>query len=67
MTPAGWGDRVAVSLDHSHHFVVPRGGHVVLFENRCAMRIMNEFLSDPTVTPNSRCLEEATPGARRRK
>lgn len=64
VTPTAWGERVAASLDHSHHFVVPRGGHAVLFDSPCAMKIMRAFLSDPIATPGSYCLEDMVPGAR---
>ena len=65
VTPANWGDRVAATLDRSYHFIVPRGGHVVLFTDPCAMRIMNAFLSDPMVEPDAGCLSAAAPfGAR---
>ena len=66
ITPAEWGQRVADGLDNSVHFVMPRGGHVVIFEDRCAMRIMAEFLADPTTAPRAACLEDRVVGVRDR-
>lgn len=64
ITPSIWGDRVAATLDHSYHFVVRRGGHSVLYEDACAMRIFRSFLIDPSTEPDSVCLHDRMPGIR---
>lgn len=64
ITPASWGDRVAATLDHSYHFTVRRGGHGALLNDDCAMRIMRAFLADPTLEPDSLCLQDRMPGIR---
>lgn len=58
LTPASWGDRVASGLENGHHFVVPRGGHVSVFQNFCAMEMVTAFLADPNAKPDSQCLQD---------
>lgn len=63
VTPAAWGERVAASLDHSYHFILPEAGHGTVFTDLCAMWILRGFLSDPLVEPDSGCLQDETPSA----
>ena len=58
VTPSHWGARVAADFVNSSHFIVPRGGHVALFDDRCAMRILRAFLAEPTVEFEWTCMQE---------
>ncbi len=64
ITPSSWGDRVAANLDHGRHYVIRRGGHGVLFDDGCALRIFGAFLADPNTEPDSACIDETLPGIR---
>lgn len=64
ITPSSWGDRVAANLDNSRHYVIRRGGHGVLIDDWCALRIFGAFLVDPNTEPDSACIDEKLPGIR---
>ena len=64
VTPSHWGDRVAADLVNSTHFIVPRGGHVALFDDLCAMRILRAFLTEPAAELDGSCMQERPYGIR---
>lgn len=58
-TPVTTGEMVAADLPESHFYVIPGMGHGATVGNACADQITMEFLSDPTKSPDSTCIDQA--------
>jgi len=49
-------EKAAETLSLSHLFVFPANAHVQIRNNKCASKIIDEFLSNPRKRPNPKCL-----------
>jgi pimeloyl-ACP methyl ester carboxylesterase len=56
-TPA-WGRLAAETLPNSFAYEFPNVAHGVMRSNRCALQIGLQFLDDPTVEPDTSCLDQ---------
>ena len=59
ITPPYFADAAAVGLTHATKILDPTASHGVAFQSTCVDDIIQEFLNDPTSTPDSSCLDEA--------
>jgi pimeloyl-ACP methyl ester carboxylesterase len=57
ITPPEWGRLATETLSNSFFYEFPGMGHEIMTSNRCALQIGLHFLADPTVEPDSSCLE----------
>jgi len=67
-TPPAYGQLAAQTLPHSYFFQFRGFGHVILQQQEssasapsCAMRVMTQFLDDPTHTPDGSCVAAIPP------
>jgi pimeloyl-ACP methyl ester carboxylesterase len=60
ITPPAWGRLAGETLSHSYFYEFPNVGHGIMRADRCGLEIGLEFIADPTVEPDSTCLEELT-------
>lgn len=56
VTPPAWGKRAAEHLSRSFFFEFPHSGHSVSDSGDCAIRIMQAFINDPAIQPDSSCI-----------
>jgi pimeloyl-ACP methyl ester carboxylesterase len=56
ITPAYFAETAAKTLSHSYAYTFPNTSHGAFLFNSCANRIAQEFLSNPTVAPDARCI-----------
>lgn len=56
VTPSHFADAAAESLTQSYVYTFPYVGHGAAFTGPCANDILEAFLDDPTVEPDSTCL-----------
>lgn len=61
ITPPAWAEAAAQSLSASWHLVFPAAGHGALGSSDCADQIALDFFNQPTVAPNSSCIEALRP------
>lgn len=57
VTPHYWADAAAERLTYGYSYTFPESTHGVL-PDRCAVRIVRQFLSDPYTAPDSACIGE---------
>ncbi|MGD8793488.1 MAG: alpha/beta hydrolase, partial [Anaerolineae bacterium] len=57
ITPSAWGQLAAETLSNSFFYEFPGLGHGVMDSNRCALQIGLQFLDDPTLEPDTSCLD----------
>ena len=58
ITPPEWGQRAAQSLTNSHFFEFPNAAHGVFASGDCPVDMVNRFLGEPSVEPDSSCIAE---------
>ena len=58
ITPPRYADMAGETLRTSYNFVLPHVGHGVLRSDRCAVDIAVDFISEPLVEPDSKCIAE---------
>jgi pimeloyl-ACP methyl ester carboxylesterase len=58
VTSPAWGRLAAETLPNSFVYEFPNVAHGAMGSNRCALEIGLQFLADPTVEPDTSCLEE---------
>lgn len=56
ITPAYFAEAAAKTLSHSYAYTFPNTSHGAFLFNACANRIAQEFLLNPTVAPDARCI-----------
>jgi pimeloyl-ACP methyl ester carboxylesterase len=56
ITPAYFAETAAKTLSHSYAYTFPNTSHGAFLFNACAHRIAQEFLLNPTVAPDARCI-----------
>ncbi|MCL4300336.1 MAG: alpha/beta fold hydrolase [Anaerolineae bacterium] len=56
ITPAYFAEAAAKTLTHSYVYTFPNTSHGAFLFNACANRIAQEFLLNPTVAPDARCI-----------
>lgn len=56
ITPPRWGEQVAQDLSQGYYFAFPGVGHGASLADICPAQITFDFLSDPTVRPDSSCI-----------
>ena len=59
ITPPDNAERVAQRLTNSFVYTAPFTGHGTIFDDTCALAVMEEFIQDPRVTPDPACLSLA--------
>jgi pimeloyl-ACP methyl ester carboxylesterase len=62
-TPPMYAKQITGQLSHSYYFEFAHEGHTPTASDSsgCAMKIVDQFLSDPTVEPDRGCLNESKP------
>ncbi|HKQ60599.1 MAG TPA: alpha/beta hydrolase [Candidatus Polarisedimenticolaceae bacterium] len=60
-TPPAWGRQAARTLTHGYFYEVPGVGHGPGFVSGCAIRVVTNFLANPTAAPYHQCLESPPP------
>ncbi|MDM8527944.1 alpha/beta fold hydrolase [Anaerolineales bacterium HSG24] len=58
VTPTSWGELALETLENGYLYEFRGFGHAVSSEPGCAADMMTEFFSNPTVAPNSDCLQD---------
>ncbi len=58
VTPESNAAAVAASLSHSYSYTIPSGGHSQAFTNKCADGLIQGFLENPSVAPDSSCIAD---------
>jgi len=58
ITPPEWSRTAIVNMSNSAFVEFPSSGHSVLTNNPCAMNLLNSFLNNPEVKPNTDCLAD---------
>lgn len=61
ITPPEWGRMIAEGLSNSFVYEFPGVGHGVVRSNDCARQVATNFLNNPTITPDSSCIDSLTP------
>jgi pimeloyl-ACP methyl ester carboxylesterase len=61
ITPPAFAAAAAEHLPNSYNYIYPAGSHGVAFGSDCVDQIIQDFLDNPTVEPNSACLAGASP------
>ncbi len=61
ITPPAFADAAAEYLPNSYSFVDPTASHGTMGSDFCVDRIVQDFLDNPTVEPDSFCLTENSP------
>ncbi|MBK8022102.1 MAG: alpha/beta fold hydrolase [Chloroflexi bacterium] len=56
ITPAQWGALALETLPASYHLVFPASGHGAA-PSACMVHMLGEFLDDPTIEPDSACID----------
>lgn len=56
ITPPAWGDVAAATLSGATVLVVPSLSHSITLEHWCVDDVLRQFLRDPDVAPDTRCL-----------
>lgn len=56
VTPPGWGDRAAGTLDRATHVVAPSLSHTLVLRDPCIDSIVAEFLDQPDSAPDVSCV-----------
>jgi pimeloyl-ACP methyl ester carboxylesterase len=62
-TPAAWGRQACQTLSNGFYVEFPGRTHGVITGGPCVLEIMDQFLSDPSVQPESGCLAAMGPPA----
>ena len=57
ITPPRWGEQVAQDLSRGYFFTFPGVGHGASVADICPLEMTFAFLSDPSVRPDSSCIE----------
>jgi pimeloyl-ACP methyl ester carboxylesterase len=57
-TPPRWAELTAETLSQSYLFEFPGAGHSLLSSVDCAIMITDDFLHEPEVEPDGRCLDD---------
>jgi pimeloyl-ACP methyl ester carboxylesterase len=57
-TPPRWATLTAATLSNAYLFEAPGAGHSILSTVECSLTIANDFLNEPGVEPNGRCLDD---------
>jgi Tol biopolymer transport system component/pimeloyl-ACP methyl ester carboxylesterase len=57
VTPPAWGEMAAETLSNSFSYWFPNLGHGAMPSNPCALEIGLQFLDDPTVEPDTSCMD----------
>jgi hypothetical protein len=60
ITPPAWGQEVNELLVNSDYVEFPGQGHGPTLQNACAVEVMQEFINDPTKTPEANCIDRMT-------
>jgi metal-dependent hydrolase (beta-lactamase superfamily II)/pimeloyl-ACP methyl ester carboxylesterase len=60
VTPPSWAEQAAETLSRSFYYDFPGVGHGVMRSNKCGLEIGLQFLADPTIEPDTSCLQELT-------
>ena len=58
ITPPRYGDTLDQRLTNSYSFTFPSNGHGAFLGGECSTRMMRDFLNDPTVEPDARCVND---------
>ncbi|HLA43203.1 MAG TPA: alpha/beta fold hydrolase, partial [Aggregatilineales bacterium] len=56
ITPPEWGREVASTLENSYFFEYPGTGHGASVAGECPLNMALDFLDDPTIPPDARCM-----------
>ena len=56
VTPPAWGKMAAETLSNSFVYEFPNLAHGAMRSNQCALEIALQFLDDPTVEPDTSCM-----------
>lgn len=57
-TPPRWATLTAATLSNAYLFEAPGAGHSILSTVECSLTIAHDFLDEPEVEPNGRCLDD---------
>jgi pimeloyl-ACP methyl ester carboxylesterase len=58
VTNTKWGELAASTLSNSYFYIFPNAAHGVFLSGDCPVNIVQEFLDNPNVEPNSSCIDE---------
>ncbi|MBC7871325.1 MAG: alpha/beta fold hydrolase [Chitinophagaceae bacterium] len=61
ITPPAWAQRAASSLSNSYLYEFPGVGHSAFYGVDCAQSIVFAFIQDPTIAPDSSCIDDIAP------
>jgi pimeloyl-ACP methyl ester carboxylesterase len=57
ITPPSYAEEAAKTLPNSYQFVFPAGGHGQALEGSCANELIQNFLDNPKLKPDSTCVD----------
>ncbi len=57
-TPPGNAAEIVGNFNNVFEYVLPKGGHVVIGQSRCAQDMVANFLRNPGVSPREACLDD---------
>jgi pimeloyl-ACP methyl ester carboxylesterase len=58
ITPPHWGFLAGETLANSYYYEFPNHGHGIMRSDKCGFDIGLQFLNDPTIEPDSSCLDD---------
>ncbi|MEM6284664.1 MAG: alpha/beta fold hydrolase, partial [Chloroflexota bacterium] len=61
ITPPRWAEIAATTLSNGYFFNIPSVGHGASVSHNCPLDMMQAFLSNPQVPPNSNCVGQIDP------
>lgn len=56
ITPPEWGQQVSQNFPNSYFVEFPSLSHIVFSDHSCARNLVNQFLDNPTVAPDTNCV-----------
>jgi pimeloyl-ACP methyl ester carboxylesterase len=57
ITPVRWAELAASTLSNSTLVVIPASGHGVTGSDACANEIADQFVADPSISPDTSCVD----------